>query len=100
VGSFERLGNLARNWESFGERQRTAKLLAFDQLHDDGVLFEAVDLGDVGMVERGQDSRFALKALHAGSVLGEGGRKDLDGDITIQLGIAGAVDFAHAASAD
>ena len=69
---------------------------AFDELHDEGAVFDAVDGGDVGVVERGQDFGFALEAGHALGVVAEGGRQDLDGDVALEFGVAAAVDLTHA----
>ena len=109
VGLFQSLGDLAGDVDGLVDRQRPAlqrlrQILAFDQFHDqEGAVvrgFEAEDRGDVGMVQRGQHLGFALEAGHAVAVGGEFGRQDLQGDIAVQLGVMGAVDFAHPALAD
>jgi hypothetical protein len=41
----------------------------------------------------------AAELGHAAGVFGEGFGEDLDGDIAVQLGVRGAVHFAHAALA-
>ena len=78
VGLFERLRDLQRErkafskgkrpgFEAFGERR------AGDELHDEGVRLaaglEAVDLGDVGVVELREELRFALEPRQALLVL-------------------------------
>ena len=72
---------------------------ALDHLHGQEVrrvgLLEAVDGGDVGMVERRQHPRFALEA---GQPLGIGGdvlRQRLDRDVAPELGVARAIDHTH-----
>ena len=55
---------------------------------------------DVRMVERRERLRFALEAREPLRIGGERGRQDLDRDVAIELGIARAIDLAHAAGAD
>ena len=49
-----------------GSRDAVGKGGSVDQLHDErlyaGAIFEAVDRGDVQVIERGQDFGFALEA--------------------------------------
>jgi len=52
------------------------------------------------MAESGGGASFLGEALQAVRIGGETRGENLDGDIAIQAGVAGAVDFAHAASAD
>ncbi len=52
------------------------------------------------MVERGQDFGFALETGQPLGVVHEGVGQDLQGDIAVQLGVAGLIDFAHAAGAN
>ena len=68
---FERVGDLSSNRERFGKRQRTwcnaiGKRRPFDELHHESALitrsFDAVDLCDIGMIQRGQGFGFTLKA--------------------------------------
>ena len=54
VGDFKRFGDL------YG--QRALEGFAFNEFHDNGVGFQAVDGGDVGVVERSQRLGFALEA--------------------------------------
>jgi hypothetical protein len=51
---------------------------------------DIVKLADVGVIQRGHGSRFALEAF------GESGLGDFDGDGAVQAGVGGFVDFAHA----
>ena len=60
-------------------------------------VLEPVDRPDVRMVERGQHLRFALETGEAIRIAREGVRQDLQRDLAIQLGIARAIDLAHAA---
>ena len=62
--------------------------------------FEAVDGGDVRMIQRGEDFRFALEP---GEPLGIGRDRvgqDLDRDVPLQPRVGGAIDLAHPAGAD
>ena len=61
-------------------------------------LFDAVDGGDVRMVQRGDHARLALEARDPVRVGGELGGQHLDRDVTTELGVVGAVDLAHAAA--
>ena len=109
VGGFKRLRNLAR------DRQRLVKghrsLLdairergAFDELHDERPgrtsLLEAVDLGDVRMVERCEQLGLALEPRQPLRIAGESIEQDFDCHLAIQAGVARAVDLAHPAGAE
>jgi hypothetical protein len=52
------------------------------------------------MGERSYGLGFALEAGQSLRVSGDFGRQNLDGDVTVQAGIAGAVDFSHSACSD
>jgi hypothetical protein len=56
--------------------------------------------GDVRVIERGQDLRFAIKALPPLHIVGDELRQDLDRDVALQSAVAGAIHLAHAAGAD
>ena len=59
--------------------------------------FKSVDRGDVRVVQRRKDFGFALEALDALRVARKDLRKYLDGYVAIEFGVAGAIDFPHAA---
>jgi hypothetical protein len=61
---------------------------------------DIVERADVGMIEAGDGFGFALEAGFQGGVVGEVGGEDFDGDFAAEAGVAGAIDFAHAACAD
>ncbi len=63
-------------------------------------LFDAVNRGDVGMVERGQDARLALEARQPVGIRGEHRRQHLDRDLAPEPRVARAIDLAHAAGAN
>ena len=52
------------------------------------------------MRQRRDGLRLALEPRERRRILGKALGQDLDGDIAIQLGVAGAVDLAHAAGAE
>jgi hypothetical protein len=60
-------------------------------------LFEAVDLRDVRMIERGQRPCLALKARHTVGVSGDGVGQNLQRDVAFELGIACPIDLTHPA---
>ena len=80
--------------------QPLAQRRAFEQLHHQRAVLEAVDLRDVGMVERRQDFRFALEPGEAVRVAGERLRQDLDRHRASEPRIRRAIDLAHAARAE
>ena len=109
-------GLLPGNGERLDERQaargaqptwstRLGERRAPDQFHDERLrlawtaAFEAVDRRDVRVVQGGEHLRLALEAGDALGIGRKGRRQNLDRDVTIELGIACAVDLAHAAGA-
>ena len=109
VRGFQRIGDLTRDRERVVERQRTLgdlfrQRLALDELeHQRGAaihVLEAVNRADVGMIQRRQHARFALEAREAFWIAREQPRQDLDRDLATELLIMGAIDLAHAASAE
>src|SRR4029077_8564481 len=68
-------------------------------LHLAGVL-ESVEVRDVRMVQRGEDSGFPFEAGEAVWVLCERLRQDFDGDVASEFIIPRAVDLAHPTHAD
>ena len=106
---FERLGHLVGNRDRVVERHRPfgepiGQRLPVDELHYQraagGRFFEAVNLGDVGMVERGQHLRFAPEARESIGICGEQIRQQLQRNVAPQLRIAGAIHLAHAAGTE
>ena len=109
VRRFERLGDLLRDGHRLVNRDRAVRdelrqVLAFDQFHHEGrdapALFDAVDGGDVGMIQRGQGLGFALEAREPIDLVRERFGQDLDCDVAIQLRVTRAKDLAHPAFAD
>ena len=80
VGGFEPLCNLLEERERFSPAESASgdprrKRFALNELHHQElravVLFESVERGDVGMVERGKQTRFSLEAIETFLVCGE-----------------------------
>ena len=63
-------------------------------------LLQAVNGGDVGMIERRQHARFLAETRQPIGVIRKGRRQDLDRDITTQAGIVRAIDLAHPTGAE
>jgi hypothetical protein len=100
VRRFQSRRNLPRDAEGFFERQGTLEVGALDEFHHQRALLDAIHGSDIGMIQRGQYLRFALKARHILRIVSQRRGEDFDGDVAIQLTIAGAVDFAHPAGAE
>ena len=110
VRGLEALRDLAGDGQRFIDRQRGAgddargEGLALNQFHDqrlDAVcFFEPEEMGDVGMIERGEHFGFTLESRESFVIQGDGGRQDLDGDVAPEPRIAGAIDLAHASRAE
>ncbi len=107
--SFEAFGDLDEQSLSFLKGTRPARdplreRFSFDELHDEKLpgagLFVTVERRDVCVVERGQEFRFTLEAVETFSGLGEIVGQDFDGDVTAELGVARAIDLAHATGPD
>ncbi len=115
VSRLEGGGDLQRDVDRLGRRERPAlqplgEVLAGDQLHREeaqrrlgsgrGLLVQAVDRGDVGVVEGGEQLGLALEAGQPLGVAGERVGEDLDGDLAVEGRVEGLPDHAHAALAD
>jgi hypothetical protein len=105
----ERLRDLSRDGKRFvhGHRPTRHQIRerdAVDELQDQGMriagLLQPIDGGDVRMVQRGEHLGLALEAAQAVRIEGEQLGQHLQRDITIQPGIARAIDLAHAADAN
>ena len=83
--------------------QAVAEGLTLQQFGDDvgrtTVVANVVDRKNVRVVESSGGAGFLREALQAFRVHREGRGKNLDGDIPIEAGVAGPVDFAHPACA-
>jgi hypothetical protein len=80
-------------------RQRAA----LDELENERAypvaLFDAVDRGDAGMIERRKDFGFAIEARETLRVARERLRQNLERNVAIQPGVARPINLTHAAGA-
>ena len=60
-------------------------------------LFNTMNRGDVGMIQRGKKASFTFESRQSLFVLGENFRENFDSDFTTELGVPGFVHFAHSA---
>ena len=109
VRRFERQGDLMRDGQCLvGGNRALGDALgecgSFDQFQHEGrltiLLLEAVDGGDVRVVQRRQDLGFPLKPREACGVGRHRRRQDLDRHVAFQLAVTRAIDLAHSAFAD
>ena len=106
VGLFERLGDLLGDLDRLigGNRpslQAPRKVLAFDQLeYQKGLpvgFFQAVDRGDVRVVQGPEEVGLALEPREALGVAGDLSGENLDRNVTPEVLVRRAVHLAHAA---
>jgi hypothetical protein len=75
------------------------EIIAVHQFHDESVgpigVFEAVNVRDVGMIQRCERLRFPFESRQSLRVMGKGFGKDLDCHIAPKSGIASAIDLTH-----
>lgn len=71
-------------FEQFGDEIRRAILLA-----------DVIDAENVGMIERGDGTRFLLEAAQAVGITGERRGENLERDVAAETRIARAIDLAH-----
>ena len=109
VGGGEATGDLLAVVDRFARSkwtiaQAVAERLAFQQFGDyigramvsANVRFTDIkDRKDVGVVEGGRGAGFLREALQAVGVGGKRRGQNLDGDVALQAGVAGAVHLAH-----
>jgi hypothetical protein len=100
VRVLQSIGGLLRNRQRFIERDRAlrdafSQRRSLHQLKDQGAFFHTVDGRNVGVVERGEDLGFTVKAGEAVGIVGERRWQQFDGDFAIQLGVRGTPHFAH-----
>ncbi len=109
VRGFQGVGDLASNGQGFVYwdcplRDALSQRRPLDQLEHQRpyavLLFQAVDAGDVGMVQRGKDFGLTLEPGQALGVIREQVGQDFEGHIPAELRVPGAIHLAHAALAD
>jgi hypothetical protein len=85
-------------------RDPVRQILALDEFHDERTdavgFFETVDVGDVGMIQRGERLGFLSEPRQPIRIAGEGVGQNLQRYVTIQLRVVGAIHLAHAPFAD
>ena len=85
-------------------RDPLRQIFSLDELHDDGAhvtrFLEAVDVSDVGMVQRGEHLGLAGESRKPVGIAGERVWQDLQRDIAIEPRVAGPKHLAHPAYAD
>jgi len=103
------IGNLRGHRQSLVERDWSAgdavgERLALHQFKHErshrARLFQPMNRGDVGVVQRGEQLGFALKPRQAIGIAGEGLRQYLDRNIALQPRVASPIDLAHPTDAD
>ena len=112
MGGAQRIGDLPSQRQHLGHGERATRDpicqgSAVHQLQDQEsrrrglsrCFLDAVDGGDVRMVQRGKHLRLALEPRDAIRVASGGGQR-LDGDVASEPGVVSAVDLAHAAGAN
>jgi hypothetical protein len=109
VRGIKRLGDLPRDRQRVADRNCPApdplcQVFTFDQFHHQrgatSTLFEAMDVGDVRVVQRREELCFPLETRKALGIIGERIRQNLDCHIAFQLSVPRTPHFAHAAHAD
>jgi len=100
VGRGKGVGDLPRDGQCLVLRQRAADVGALHEFHDDGVLFQSVNLRDVGMIERRQGLRLVLETRQVAGVGGERLGQNLERHFAVQLGVARAVHLSHSSRAE
>ena len=109
VCGIDRLGDLPGDLHCVirGNRRLSDPLFegqTFDELEHQrpyaAALLEAVDVPDVRVIHRGERHRLALKTPETIGIGRELLGQDLDGDVAIELRVAGAIDLAHPAGAE
>ena len=109
VSGIEGVDNLTRDREGLGRWHWTAcdaigERRPFDQFHHQrshvAGVFQAVNDGDVRMVQRGKRSPFALEPGESFLLACDGFREDFDCHVATELRVASPIDLAHPALAD
>ena len=109
VRRFHRIGHLREERKRFFDGDRTLldallERFALDELHHQKanavVFLEAMKGRDARMIQRSKKPRLALEPRQTLFVLRERFGKDFDRDFTTELGVAGAINFAHPARTD
>ena len=109
VRRFESVGDLLRHRQRLVKRNRPARdpLLqreAIDQFEHQRpratVFLDAVNLSDVGVVERREQLGFSLEPGQAVRIASKNVGEDLQSDVAVQARVVRAIDLAHTARAE
>lgn len=109
VRRFEGIGDLFRDGKRFDDWEGAPSDVfrqggPIDQLHHQGLdatlFFEPVNLGDVGVVQRGEQLRFALQPAEALGIARKRVREHLHRDAAFEPGVCRSVYLPHRAGAD
>ena len=105
VRGVQRIDNMPGNRQRLLDGKRPARdplgeIFAFDQLHHDGSIDDAVDLGDVGVIERRQYLRFTLETSQPLGVSFQRLRQNLQGDVALEDEVFGPIHLAHRTGPD
>src|SRR4029453_18707678 len=93
VCSFERLGDLTRNWNGLIERNLPLRdgigeRRPFDKLEDEGLrtvrILKAIDSSNIRVVEGSEELSFALEPCESIGIEREQVGQDLQGDVAIR----------------
>src|SRR5262249_16228073 len=79
---------------------RSGERFALDQLHGQRAVLDAVNMRDVGMIQRCEDFGFPLEANHASGIAGKHFGQYLERNLSFQFCILSAIHFAHATFAE
>jgi hypothetical protein len=92
------------SWRKRRLRDALSESWSLHQFHHEGCRasrsLEAVNRGDVRVVQRSEHFGFALKSRKALPVLSNRLRQDLEGDRSFEIRVGRSIDLAHAARAD
>ncbi len=109
VRGFDAFGDLLGDVQRLIDGKRAAletpgEILALDQFHRQealaALLMQAVDRGDVGVVQRGQQLGLAFEAGQPLGAVGEDLREQFDRDVAVERRVGGAPDRTHPALTD
>ena len=85
-------------------REALRQVFPFDQFHDErggtAAVLDAVDVGNVRMIERRENLGFTLEPHQALRIGGHAGGQHLDRNVALQARIAGAIHLTHPTRAD
>jgi len=89
------------NFRNSALRDPIRQGLAVHQLHRERMdlarVFEAIDRGNMRMVQRRQDLRFLVETCKPFGIGREEVRQDFERDVTMELRVTRAINLAHAA---